>query len=176
MQALIGFKTLFFDALTHITITELSVFTLFFLVFMLFAFISLIFWHYRVVFTLFVVLDFGILLCMPFGMEVVIKKFIFPLQIHSERFNPLTYTTGLSFDIVFQNKSKLKITECVLSAIVLHDEKSFVDKMKNKILPLNAYITTLHHELKPNETYKWQGIIDGYNAPNHDYKINFGCH
>ncbi len=163
-------------AIMHVGIVEAGVFMLFFLMFVLLFFIFLIFWRYKFVLVLFFITQTCFLAFIPYGMIYVIHKIV-PIQVTYTKFDPFVYTTGFSFDITIQNKSKIRLKECMLSIIPLRkNQDKFITRLKDIFLPLAAYTKAVQVEILPNQYYQWQGIIDGYNHPESEFKAILDCH
>lgn len=115
----------------HITLVELGVFMLLFLVFVFFFFLSLVFWHFRRILFVFFLIETAILLCIPYGISQISQKIIYPIEVRYDRFRPFVYTTGFNYDIEITSKAKLPIKECLLTIIPKRAGENIIKKPKN---------------------------------------------
>lgn len=176
-QNFLGLKALIASASMHIKTPEIAVFGLFFLVFVLVFFFSLIFWRYRLIFALCFCLETCILVLAPFGVAFIMRNFLYPIKVSYTHFAPFVYTSGFNFDLTIRNLSKkLTIKECMLTITPLRDnpKQSLLITLQDKFLPLSAYTQVLNRQIKPKESAHWSGIVDRYVGKNYSAMID--CH
>lgn len=173
----LGLKTLIASASMHIKTPEMAVFGLFFLVFVLVFFFLLIFWRYRLVFMLCVMLELCIVFITPFGVAFVMRHFLYPIKVSYTHFAPFVYTSGFSFDLTIRNLSKLEMKECMLTITPLREnpKQSVLITLQDTLLPLNAYTQVLSQPIKPKQSVRWSGIIDNYRYGER-YSSVLDCH
>ncbi|OBV29286.1 hypothetical protein BKN38_06240 [Helicobacter sp. CLO-3] len=177
MKEILTLKSLITTASAHVALPESAVFMLFFLVFVFVFFFSLIFWRYRGVFALCFVLQGAILCATPFGVAFVMRHFLYPIEVNYARFAPFVYTSGFSFDVEIKNRGKLPIKECMLTITSTHENpaQSRLVALRDTLLPQAAYTKSVKLDLKPRESYRWEGIIDSYSYGD-NYKSTLDCH
>ncbi len=117
----------------HITVVELGVFMLLFLVFVFFFFLSLVFWHFRRILFVFFLIETAILLCIPYGISQISQKIIYPIEVRYDKFRPFVYTTGFNYDIEITSKAKLPIKECLLTVIPKRAGANIIKKPKTSV-------------------------------------------
>ncbi|MGX3044209.1 DUF2393 family protein [Helicobacter sp. T3_23-1056] len=117
----------------HITVVELGVFMLLFLVFVFFFFLSLVFWHFRRILFVFFLIETAILLCIPYGISQISQKIIYPIEVRYDKFRPFVYTTGFNYDIEITSKAKLPIKECLLTVIPKRAGANIIKKPRHSV-------------------------------------------
>lgn len=117
----------------HITVVELGIFMLLFLVFVFFFFLSLVFWHFRRILFIFFLIETAILLCIPYGISQISQKIIYPIEVRYDKFRPFVYTTGFNYDIEITSKAKLPIKECLLTVIPKRAGANIIKKPKTSV-------------------------------------------
>lgn len=177
-QHFLGLKNLIANASLYIKTPEIAVFGLFFLVFVLVFFFSLIFWRYRLIFALCFCLEACILVLAPFGVAYIMRNFLYPIKVSYTHFAPFVYTSGFNFDLTIRNRSsKLTIKECMLTITPLrkNPKQSLLITLQDTLLPLAAYTQVLSEPIKPKQSVRWSGIIDNYRYGGR-YSSVLDCH
>lgn len=177
MHEFIGLKTLIATASLHVRLPEMAVFGLFFLAFVLVFFFSMIFWRYRLIFGLCLVIESAILAYCPFGVAYVMRHFLYPISVHYAHFSPFVYTHGFLYDIEIKNHGKIPIKECMLTITPQREnpQESRLIALKNAILPQAAYTQMLTKEIAPKQSARFSGIIDEYRY-DENYRSIIDCH
>lgn len=177
MYEILGLKTLITTASLHIRPPEMAVFGLFFLIFVLVFFFSVIFWRYRLIFALCLVVEGAILAYSPFGVAYVMRHFLYPISVHYTHFSPFVYTHGFLYDIEIKNNGKIPIKECMLTITPMRENPnaSKLIALKNTILPQAGYTQVLAKEIAPKEKVRFNGIIDDYHH-DENYQSIIDCH
>ena len=177
MSEVLGIKSLIFTTMQHITLPEMAIFSLFFLVFVFIFFISVIFWRYHIIFAVCFVIEGAVLFYTPFGIAFIMRTFLYPIEIRQDRFSPFVYTSGFSFDVEIRNMGKIAIKECMLTIIPLRQnpKQSKIITLKDTLLPLAGYTTAIKTYIPSGKTYRWSGIIDKYRHSG-NYKTLLDCH